>query len=82
MTVTVLELLVVLDIVNPVEEVFTVNIPGKRRSVEKTAIETLVESFASAIANVEEVVFPAKVKDCEYCKFVVLNSDPKILTPL
>ena len=82
MIVAVFELLVLLDILNPVEEVFTVNIPGVRRSVENTEIETLLESFAFAHENVEEVEFADKVKDCEYCRFVVLNSDPKIFVPL
>ncbi len=67
MTVTVCELLVVLDIENPVEEVFTVNIPGKRRLAEKTAIATLVESFAFAHENVEEVEFAPKVNVELYC---------------
>ena len=69
MTVAVLELLVVLDIENPVEEVFTTNIPGKRRSVEKTEIETLVESFAFAHENVEEVEFGPIVTVWLYCWF-------------
>ena len=67
MIVAVFGLLVLLDIVNPVEEVFTVNIPGVRRSVEKTEIETLVESFAFAHENVEEVEFALIVTDVLYC---------------
>lgn len=67
MIVATLEALVVLDIENPVEEVFTVNIPGKRRLAEKTAIATLVESFAFAHENVEEVEFALIVTDVLYC---------------
>ena len=67
MIVAVLEILVVLVIENPVEEVFTTNIPGKRRLVENTEIETLVESFAFAHGNVEEVEFGPIVTDVLYC---------------
>ena len=67
MIVATFELLVLLDIVNPVEEVFTVNIPGVRRSVENTEIETLLESFAFAHENVEEVELALIVTDVLYC---------------
>ena len=82
MIVATFELLVVLDIENPVEEVFTTNIPGVRRLVENTEIATLVESFAFAHENVEEVEFAPIVTDVLYCWFWVLRSVPKTLVPL